>query len=176
MPDSSGIDNDSNETNNKVEIKEKPTNKVPYELKAGLFLATAAGIGIMAGFGTTLASAKKQDPKAFDAGMVGMDARAKEAAGRARYLHETGASLATRALGYGTLYAFAGCGALFFTVWKLMGVNNLLEFREKVGGILPRVPKNNPPQSRTEFSGLNDFLQYVIDKDKEEKEAKRSNS
>jgi hypothetical protein len=32
-----------------------------------------------------------------------------------RYLHESGAALATRALGYGTLYAFAGCGVLFFS-------------------------------------------------------------
>jgi Protein of unknown function (DUF1358) len=32
-----------------------------------------------------------------------------------RYLQESGATLATRALGYGTLYAFAGCGVLFYT-------------------------------------------------------------
>ena len=34
--------------------------KVPYEVKAGLFLSTAAGIGILAGFGTAVASTKKQ--------------------------------------------------------------------------------------------------------------------
>jgi len=137
---------------------------IPHKVKAGVFLTTAAGIGMMAGFGTAMASAKKQDPRHFDAGMIGLDPGAKAQA-NARYLHETGASLATRALGYGTLYAFAGCGILFFSVWKLMGVSNLEEFRQKVGGILPRIPKNNPPQSRTEFSGLNDLLQYLIDKD-----------
>lgn len=30
-----------------------------------------------------------------------------------------------------------------------------------MGNLLPRVPKNDPPQSRTEFSGLNDLLTYV---------------
>eukprot|EP00088_Acartia_fossae_P050869 TRINITY_DN5707_c0_g1_i2.p1 TRINITY_DN5707_c0_g1~~TRINITY_DN5707_c0_g1_i2.p1 ORF type:complete len:168 (+),score=30.32 TRINITY_DN5707_c0_g1_i2:39-542(+) len=150
---------------------EKP--KVPYEVKAGLFLSTAAGLGLLAGFGSALASAKKQDPKSFDAGMIGVDASAKQKMAHARHLHETGASLATRALGYGTLYAFTGCGILFFSIWKLMGVNNLTEFRDKCGGILPKIPKNNPPQSRTEFSGLNDLLQYIIDKDKEEKAMKQ---
>ncbi len=32
-----------------------------------------------------------------------------------------------------------------------------------------RLPKKNNPNERTEFSGLNDFLQYIIDKDKQEK-------
>ena len=48
------------------------------------------------------------------------------------------------------------------------------EFRQKVGSWLPVVPRNNPPQGRTEFSGLNDLLQYIIDVDKEKKEAAKS--
>lgn len=35
------------------------------------------------------------------------------------------------------------------------------EFRYKMGSILPRIPKNDPPQGRTEFSGLNDLLDYL---------------
>lgn len=35
------------------------------------------------------------------------------------------------------------------------------EFRYKMGSILPKIPKNDPPIGRTEFSGLNDFLDYV---------------
>ena len=78
--------------------------------------------------------------------------------------------MARRALGWGSFYAVAGCGALFFGIWKLMGVKNLVEFREKVGGVLPKIPKNEPkPGERTEFSGINDFLNYIIQKDKEEK-------
>lgn len=68
----------------------------------------------------------------------------------------------------------AGTGIVFIGIWKLSGAKNLEEFRAKAGSILPVVPKNNPPQSRTEFSGIRDFLQYVIDKDKEEKAAKEA--
>lgn len=35
------------------------------------------------------------------------------------------------------------------------------EFKLKMGSILPKIPKNNPPQSRTEFEGLTDILNYV---------------
>lgn len=39
------------------------------------------------------------------------------------------------------------------------------EFRTKVGGALPPIPRNAPPQGRTEFSGVRDLLQYLIDED-----------
>jgi len=61
---------------------------------------------------------------------------------------------------------------LFFCLWKLSGAKDLTDFRERAGKILPQIPKSNPPVGRTEFSGINDFLQYVIDLDKEEKELK----
>ena len=37
-----------------------------YKIKAGLFLATAGGIGLLAGFSGALATVKKQDPQSFD--------------------------------------------------------------------------------------------------------------
>lgn len=144
-----------------------------YKLKAGLFLATTGGIGLLAGFSGALAAAKKQDPASFDKGLVGNLTQAER---QHMKLHETGAKLAARALGYGTLYAIGGCGLLFFGLWKLSGARDLAEFREKAGNILPKIPKNDPPQSRTEFSGLNDLLQYVIDKDQEEKANKQNPS
>ena len=49
----------------------------------------------------------------------------------------------------------------------MMGVKTFEEFRFKVGSKLPILPKGN--EGRTEFSGLNDLLQYIIDKDKEQK-------
>ncbi len=87
-------------------------------------------------------------------------------------LHQSGAALATRALAYGTLYAVAGCAALFFAIWKLSGAEDLKDFRQKAGSILPVIPKNNPPQGRTEFSGINDFLQYLSDEDEKNKKEK----
>lgn len=42
-----------------------------------------------------------------------------------------------------------------------MSLLQLKDFRAKMGNILPALRKNNPPQSRTEFSGLNDLLTYI---------------
>jgi hypothetical protein len=44
----------------------------------------------------------------------------------------------------------------------------------KVGGFLPRVPKNDPPQGRTEFKNLTDLLQYIIDEDEKAKAEKKA--
>ena len=42
------------------------------------------------------------------------------------------------------------------------------EFRQKVGSMLPVIPKK-PSEGRTEFSGINDLLQYLIDVDEQKK-------
>ena len=49
----------------------------------------------------------------------------------------------------------------FLWYLELSGAKTAEEFRLKAGSILPRIPKNNPPQSRTEFENLTDFLRYV---------------
>jgi len=149
--------------------EEREGHSTSYKFKAGLFLAATGGIGLLAGFSGALATAKKQDPKSFDKGLIG-DITPQER--QARKLHDTGAKLAARALGYGTLYAVGGCGLLFFALWKFSGAKDLADFRQNAGNILPKVPKNNPPQSRTEFSGINDLLQYLIDEDNEQKNIK----
>jgi len=127
-----------------------------YNVKAGAFLAFAGGFGMLVGFGGAVSQVKKQDPSHFDKGLTGidpaqeaakvdalkrMDNEAMQKIRKTQALHETGAALARRALAWGSLYAVVGCGLLSFTIWKMMGVNNLSEFREKAGSLLPRIPK-----------------------------------
>lgn len=93
------------------------------------------GVSVLFGFGATLAAAKKRDPHFFDQGVTGRFENAAEtqAASSMVAKHkrsiavpmESGASLAARALGWGTLYSVAGCSVLFYGIWKLMGVNDV---------------------------------------------------
>jgi hypothetical protein len=92
--------------------------------------------------------------------------------------------LALRALKWGTLLAIIGTGSFCFGVYKLTGardvsINNLYtiytnlytniliiylqlkEFRTICGNVLPKIPKNKEPQSRTEFENLSDFMSYI---------------
>ncbi|XP_046392362.1 transmembrane protein 242 [Ischnura elegans] len=128
----------------------QPEKDKAFRLKAAIFLSSVTGLSMLVGFGTTLAAAKKRDPAFFNRGLI-----------PTRELPVSGSALAMKALGIGTLYAFTGCGILFYSIWKIMGVNDLYEFRMKVGSFLPRVPKNDPPQSRVEFEGLTDLLKYI---------------
>ena len=50
----------------------------------------------------------------------------------------------------------------------------VLVTRYKAGQILPVIPKNDPPQGRTEFSGINDFLKYLVEEDEKKKREKRA--
>ncbi|XP_049865991.1 transmembrane protein 242 [Pectinophora gossypiella] len=119
-------------------------------IKAGAFLAAVAGISGVVGFSATLSAAKKTDPKYFNKGLqVGLDAA------------DAGAILALRALGWGTLYAVAGTSCLCYGIYKLSGATDLKDFRIRMGNLLPVLPRNNPPRSRTEFSGMNDLLTYL---------------
>lgn len=147
-----GIKDDRHSDNSEDERRKRASNKFKYQSAA--FLTGVAGISMLGGFGMTLGMAKKKDPNMFNKGMMGT-----------RELHEAGGALAMRALGWGTLYAVAGFSIFCFGIWKLMGVKDLQEFRMKAGSVLPRIPKNNPPQGRTEFEGLTDLLQYLIDED-----------
>ncbi|XP_058061719.1 transmembrane protein 242 [Anopheles bellator] len=121
-----------------------------FRFRAGAFLATVGATAGIAGFSKAIMSAKKSDPKYFDKGLHA-----------SLVLHEAGTSLALRALGWGTLYAVLGTGTICFGIWKLSGAKNMQEFRESVGRVLPRVPRNDPPKSRTEFEGLTDLMQYL---------------
>ncbi|XP_078041795.1 transmembrane protein 242 [Augochlora pura] len=131
-------------------MSDKKTDKKKENLYATVFLGSIAGVSALIGFSGALAAAKKQDTKGFDMGVMG-----------GKGLPESGTALAMRALFWGSVWAIGGCGLLFYSIWKITGATNAQEFRMKVGSILPRIPKNDPPQSRTEFENLTDLLRYV---------------
>lgn len=77
-----------------------------------------AGFGLLVGFSNGISLAKKKDEKAFTQGLMMLNNQNKPAP-------EAGVRLAMRALGYGSLWAFAGVGLICSSVWFLVGAKDV---------------------------------------------------
>ena len=101
-------------------------------------MSCVSGAGLLFGFSTALASAKKKDSNAFDKVSIYLIYCPKDIDCSLSYLieqkgitmarvvaTETGGSLAMRALLWGTVYACTGFGLICLTVWKAMDVKDV---------------------------------------------------
>jgi hypothetical protein len=149
------------------EDKKDDNNNKVEKLTAGLYFTFITTIGLLSGFGISLVQSKKQDTRHFNKGLLQQK--------QADIIHESGVSFARRALARATIYSVGGFSLFCFSIWKLSGANNFVEFRQKIGSVLPQIKKTPREQEgRTEFENLTELFQYVIDEDKRQKDLKET--
>ncbi|ESO85401.1 hypothetical protein LOTGIDRAFT_183804 [Lottia gigantea] len=159
----------SAKTENFLENTENASNKThkkgfsrSEKIIGGLFLGSLTSFSLLAGFGVTLSSARKQDPESFAKGLISFSDKG---------LAESGGTLALRALGKATLYTVGTFGLLTFIVAKTMGVSSIHEFYVKVDAFVPKFKKKEPT-GRQEFDSIRELFEYIIDEDEKAKNDK----
>ncbi|XP_066916879.1 transmembrane protein 242-like [Clytia hemisphaerica] len=105
--------------NQQLPTPPSPSSSDVSPVKGGAFLFYVTLISGLAGFGLTVARARKSAPKDVN------------------NLNAEGTRLALRALGYGTAISVTGCGLLMFGVAKALGVSSAKEFGLKMKGVMP---------------------------------------
>lgn len=132
------------------------------------FFSLVAGMSIVSGFATTLMLAKRRDSEMFDKGLAQLPGS-----------RETGGSLALRALGRGSLYAFGGFSVFCFALWKLSGANSVQELGTKIQSAVRVVtPQQHDtrPRGRSEFATVRELVNYLIDEDARAKSSRGKDS
>jgi hypothetical protein len=147
-------------------------------LLKGLFFAFTAGVGLLSGFGLSVARTKKtQTEELFQESLKktrDFESRKQQQLIDAE-LHEAGTTLARRALFRATVYSVTGVSLFCFCIWKLSGANNFEEFRNNIGTFLPKIKRKQAENSgRTEFKNLTDLFQYIIDEDNLKKKSSKN--
>ena len=111
-------------------------------LQGASFLLGVTGAAALGGFGMMFAKARKHSPEDFHNGIV------------SDINQESGARLALRALGRATIYSLTGFSLFCFTVWKLMGVQNMQEFSAKMQSIMPRITPENAKKEELNWNEI----------------------
>ncbi|KAK3098776.1 hypothetical protein FSP39_023012 [Pinctada imbricata] len=121
----------------------------------GLFVFGGGGLAALVGFTTAVKASQKKNPDAFAKGMVnGGDVM-----------------WAFRALGWGTLYAFAGTGVFVFTVKTIMGVHSWKEFGEKMSRGMKKII---PPMKKKGENAQKDAYSEMIEAAFRERDSKKT--
>ena len=97
----------------------------------------------------------------------------------ATLIFDDGQRLAVRALRRATFYSLTGVFSFSLLLWLMSGrVSTFAEFRQWTGSWLPSIKKkkSKEEEGRTEFENLTDFMQYLIDEDRQMKEKKKQSS
>ncbi|XP_786165.1 transmembrane protein 242 [Strongylocentrotus purpuratus] len=102
-------------------------------IKKIAFMVAVSGMAMLGGFGMTLAKTKRRHPSSFSKGIV-PDPSVE--------LHESGASLGMRALGWGTVWSIVGVGSFTFLFCKALGVKNVEELKTKFQSVAPAIRRN----------------------------------